>query len=33
MIGHGLENFAPELPGDSTVGRITDAESFARKVK
>lgn len=33
MIGHGLENFAPELPSDATVGRITEAETFARKVK
>jgi phenylalanyl-tRNA synthetase beta chain len=33
MIGHGLENFAPELPNDSTVGRITEEETFARKVK
>ena len=33
MIGHGLENFAPELPNDSTVGRITGEETFARKVK
>lgn len=33
MIGHGLGNFSPELPNDSTVGRITEAESFARKVK
>jgi phenylalanyl-tRNA synthetase beta chain len=33
MIGHGLENFTPELPGDSTVGRITETEAFSRKVK
>lgn len=33
MIGHGLEKFAPELPNDSTVGRITEEEAFARKVK
>jgi len=33
MIGHGMHNFAPELPNDSTVGRITAAESYARKVK
>lgn len=33
MIGHGLENFAPELPHDSTVGRITPIEAFSRKVK
>jgi phenylalanyl-tRNA synthetase beta chain len=33
MIGHGLGNFAPELPNDSTVGRITEAEAFSRKVK
>jgi phenylalanyl-tRNA synthetase beta chain len=33
MIGHGLENFTPELPNDSTVGRITETEAFSRKVK
>ncbi|WP_422480268.1 phenylalanine--tRNA ligase subunit beta [Pleomorphochaeta sp. DL1XJH-081] len=33
MIGHGLGNFAPELPNDSTVGRITESEAFSRKVK
>lgn len=33
MIGHGLERFAPELPNDSTVGRITEVEAFSRKVK
>ena len=33
MIGHGMHNFAPELPNDSTVGRITAAEAYARKVK
>ncbi|MDD4615394.1 MAG: phenylalanine--tRNA ligase subunit beta [Caldisericia bacterium] len=33
MIGHGLGNFSPELPSDSTVGRLTDAEVFGRKVK
>ena len=33
MIGYGLKNFAPELPNDSTVGRITVEETFARKVK
>ncbi len=33
MIGYGLGNFAPELPNDSTVGRITVEETFARKVK
>jgi phenylalanyl-tRNA synthetase beta chain len=33
MIGYGLGNFAPELPNDSTVGRITVEEAFARKVK
>ncbi|MDD3824026.1 MAG: phenylalanine--tRNA ligase subunit beta [Sphaerochaetaceae bacterium] len=33
MIGYGLGNFSPELPSDSTVGRLTDAESFARKAK
>ncbi|MCK9286870.1 MAG: phenylalanine--tRNA ligase subunit beta [Sphaerochaetaceae bacterium] len=33
MIGYGLERFEPEMPNDSTVGRITDIEAFARKVK
>ena len=33
MIGHGLENFSPELPADSTVGRITEIEAFSRHVK
>ncbi|MDA3835380.1 MAG: phenylalanine--tRNA ligase subunit beta [Spirochaetales bacterium] len=33
MIGHGLENFTPVMPHDYTVGRLTAAESFSRKVK
>jgi phenylalanyl-tRNA synthetase beta chain len=33
MIGHGLASFSPELPKDSTVGRLTENEMFARKVK
>ncbi len=33
MIGHSLELFAPELPKDSTVGRLSPAEVLARKVK
>ena len=33
MIGHGLNNFEVEMPDESTVGRLTVAESFARKVK
>lgn len=33
MIGYGLENFSPELPKDPTVGRLTEEEIFARKVK
>ncbi|HZJ88656.1 MAG TPA: phenylalanine--tRNA ligase subunit beta, partial [Sphaerochaeta sp.] len=33
MIGHGLGNFAPEMPHDFTVGRLTEAEELARTVK
>ena len=33
MIGHGLNNFSVEMPAESTVGRLTAAESFSRKVK
>ncbi len=33
MIGYGLANFAPEMPGDFTVGRLSPAEEFGRKVK
>ncbi len=31
MIGYGLENFAPQMPDDFTVGRISPAEELARK--
>ncbi|MCF7933562.1 MAG: phenylalanine--tRNA ligase subunit beta [Spirochaetia bacterium] len=33
MIGHGLGRFEPVMPRDYTVGRLTSAELFARKVK
>jgi phenylalanyl-tRNA synthetase beta chain len=33
MIGHGLEKFRPVMPNDYTVGRLTAAEQFSRKVK
>ncbi len=33
MIGHGLTKFEPEMPQDYTVGRLSPAESFGRKVK
>ena len=33
MIGHGLQNFAPVMPTDFTIGRLSPAEEFARKVK
>lgn len=33
MIGHSLALFSPELPKDSTVGRLSKAEQLARKVK
>lgn len=33
MIGYGLENFEPEIPKDFTIGRLSTAEEFGRKVK
>lgn len=33
MIGYGLENFEPVMPHDFTVGRLSPAEEFSRKVK
>ncbi len=33
MIGYGLNRFEPVMPSDYTVGRLTPAEIFARKVK
>lgn len=33
MIGHGLKNFKPIMPTDFTKGYISEAESYARKVK
>lgn len=33
MIGHGLGNFVPEAPHDFTIGRLSPAEEFGRKVK
>jgi phenylalanyl-tRNA synthetase beta chain len=33
MIGHGLERFNPVMPSDYTVGRLTEAEHFSRRVK
>ncbi len=33
MIGYGLMNFAPEMPRDFTVGRLSPAEELGRKVK
>ncbi|HPK64526.1 MAG TPA: phenylalanine--tRNA ligase subunit beta [Sphaerochaeta sp.] len=33
MIGHGLERFAPVMPTDFTVGRLTEAEELGRKIK
>jgi phenylalanyl-tRNA synthetase beta chain len=33
LIGHGLEKFTPVMPNDYTVGRLTAAEQFSRKVK
>lgn len=33
MIGYGLDNFIPLMPHDFTVGRLSAAEEFSRKVK
>lgn len=33
MIGYGLENFVPTIPKDFTIGRLSPAEEFGRKVK
>ena len=33
MIGRGMDSFSPEMPQDFTVGRLTDGEEMARKVK
>lgn len=33
MIGYGLMNFKPVMPSDFTVGRLSKAEEFSRKVK
>jgi len=33
MIGHGMSNFEPVMPSAFTVGRITPAEDFSRKVR
>ena len=33
MIGHGLGNFEPVLPKSFTVGKLSPAEEFSRKVK
>jgi phenylalanyl-tRNA synthetase beta chain len=33
MIGRGMDSFAPEMPRDFTVGRLTEAEETGRRVK
>ena len=33
MIGHGLASFAPVMPADFTIGRLSPVEEFSRKVK
>ena len=33
MIGRGMKSFIPEMPKDFTVGRLTPAELFSRRVK
>jgi len=33
MMGRGMDSFEPVMPSDSTVGRISPEEEFARKAK
>ncbi len=33
MVGYGLGNFAPVMPEDFTIGRLSPVEEFSRKVK
>ena len=33
MIGYGLDRFEPVMPSDFTIGRLSPAEEFSRKVK
>jgi len=33
MIGRGMDSFAPVMPRDFTVGRISEAEEYARRVR
>ena len=33
MIGSGMESFEPIMPRDFTVGRISEAEWYARSVR
>jgi phenylalanyl-tRNA synthetase beta chain len=33
MIGRGMESFAPVMPRDFTVGRVTPGEEYGRKVR
>jgi len=33
MMGRGMDSFEPVMPSDSTVGRISPEEEFARKTK
>ena len=33
MMGRGMDSFEPVMPSDSTVGRISSEEEFARKAK
>ncbi len=32
-VGRGLASFEPERPSDATIGRLTDAELFGRRVR
>lgn len=32
MIGRGMKTFAPEMPSDFTIGRLTEQERFGREV-
>lgn len=33
MIGRGMDSFSPELPRDFTIGRLSPAEEFMRRVR
>ena len=33
MIGRGMDSFIPEMPADYTIGRLSQAEIFSRRVR